>query len=110
MSCSSGKLLAPTTLKLEYGSHGQCVNVDEKRVAHRNANFACVWGFSSGVRRPEHLDTERNGEEPGRNAYYAYLRACCEKRTFLAAIREYGIKEESPEFLQLCELWDARHG
>jgi hypothetical protein len=34
----------------------------------------------------------------------------CEKRTFLAAIREYGIKEESPEFLHLCELWDARHG
>ena len=34
----------------------------------------------------------------------------CEKRTFLAVIREYGIKEESPEFLQLCELWDARHG
>ena len=34
----------------------------------------------------------------------------CEKRIFLAAIREYGIKEESPEFLQLCELWDARHG
>ena len=34
----------------------------------------------------------------------------CEKRTFLAVIREYGIKEESPGFLQLCELWDARHG
>jgi len=34
----------------------------------------------------------------------------CEKRTFLAVIREYGIKEGSPEFLQLCELWDARHG
>lgn len=33
----------------------------------------------------------------------------CEKRTFLAVIREYGIKEESPEFLQLCELWDDRH-
>ena len=34
----------------------------------------------------------------------------CEKRTYLAVIREYGIKEGSPEFLQLCELWDARHG
>ena len=34
----------------------------------------------------------------------------CEKRTFLAVIRDYGIKEGSPEFLQLCELWDARHG
>jgi hypothetical protein len=34
----------------------------------------------------------------------------CDKRTFLAVIREYGIKEGSPEFLQLCELWDARHG
>jgi hypothetical protein len=34
----------------------------------------------------------------------------CEKRTFLAVIREYGIEEGSPEFLQLCELWDARHG
>jgi hypothetical protein len=34
----------------------------------------------------------------------------CEKRTFLAVIREYGIREGSPEFLQLCELWDARHG
>ena len=34
----------------------------------------------------------------------------CEKRTFLAVIREYGIKEGSREFLQLCELWDARHG
>jgi len=34
----------------------------------------------------------------------------CEKRTFLAVIREYGIKEGSPEFLQLCELWDDRHG
>ena len=34
----------------------------------------------------------------------------CEKRTFLAVIREYGIKEGSPEFLQLCELWDARQG
>jgi len=34
----------------------------------------------------------------------------CEKRTFLAVIREYGIKEGSLEFLQLCELWDARHG
>jgi hypothetical protein len=34
----------------------------------------------------------------------------CDKRTFLAVIREYGIREESPEFLQLCELWDARHG
>jgi hypothetical protein len=34
----------------------------------------------------------------------------CEKRTFLAVIREYGIKEGSPEFLQLCELWDSRHG
>ncbi len=33
----------------------------------------------------------------------------CEKRTFLEVIREYGIKEESREFLQLCELWDARH-
>ena len=32
------------------------------------------------------------------------------KRTFLAVIREYGIKEGSPEFLQLSELWDARHG
>jgi hypothetical protein len=34
----------------------------------------------------------------------------CEKRIFLAVIREYGIKEGSLEFLQLCELWDARHG
>jgi hypothetical protein len=34
----------------------------------------------------------------------------CEKRTFLAVIREYGIKEGSPEFLKLCALWDARHG
>ena len=34
----------------------------------------------------------------------------CQRRTFLEVIREYGIKEESPEFLQLCELWDARHG
>jgi hypothetical protein len=34
----------------------------------------------------------------------------CEKRTFLTVIREYGITEGSPEFLQLCELWDARHG
>ncbi len=34
----------------------------------------------------------------------------CEKRTFLAVIREYGIKEGSPELLQLCELWDARYG
>ena len=34
----------------------------------------------------------------------------CEKRTYLAVIREYGIIEGSPEFLQLCELWDARHG
>ena len=34
----------------------------------------------------------------------------CEKRTFLAVIREYGIEEGSAEFLQLCELWDARHG
>jgi hypothetical protein len=34
----------------------------------------------------------------------------CDKRTFLAVIRDYGIKEGSPEFLQLCELWDARHG
>jgi hypothetical protein len=33
----------------------------------------------------------------------------CEKRTFLAVIREYGIEEGSSEFLQLCELWDARH-
>jgi len=33
----------------------------------------------------------------------------CEKRTFLAVIREYGIEEGSAEFLQLCELWDARH-
>ncbi len=34
----------------------------------------------------------------------------CDKRTFLAVIREYGIKEGSSEFLQLCDLWDARHG
>ncbi len=34
----------------------------------------------------------------------------CDKRTFLAVIREYGIKEGSSEFVQLCELWDARHG
>ncbi len=34
----------------------------------------------------------------------------CDKRTFLGVIREYGIKEGSSEFLQLCELWDARHG
>ena len=34
----------------------------------------------------------------------------CDKRTFLAVIRDFGIKEGSPEFLQLCELWDARHG
>jgi hypothetical protein len=34
----------------------------------------------------------------------------CDKRTFLAVIREYGIIAGSPEFLQLCELWDARHG
>jgi hypothetical protein len=33
-----------------------------------------------------------------------------DKRTFLAVIRDYGIKEGSPEFLQLCELWDERHG
>ena len=36
--------------------------------------------------------------------------ASCDKRTFLAVIREYGIKEGSSEFLQLCELWDGRHG
>ena len=34
----------------------------------------------------------------------------CDKRTFLGVIREYGIKEGSPEFLQLCEAWDDRHG
>jgi hypothetical protein len=34
----------------------------------------------------------------------------CDKRTFLAVIRDFGIKEGSPEFLQLCDLWDARHG
>jgi hypothetical protein len=34
----------------------------------------------------------------------------CDKRTFLGVIRDYGIKEGSPEFLQLCDLWDARHG
>jgi len=34
----------------------------------------------------------------------------CEKRIFLAVIREFGIKDGSPEFLQLCKLWDARHG
>jgi hypothetical protein len=34
----------------------------------------------------------------------------CDKRTFLAVIRDYGIKDGSPEFLQLCDLWDARHG
>ena len=34
----------------------------------------------------------------------------CDKRTFLGVIRDYGIIEGSPEFLQLCELWDARHG
>ena len=34
----------------------------------------------------------------------------CDKRTFLAVIREYGIREGSSEFRQLCELWDARHG
>lgn len=34
----------------------------------------------------------------------------CDKRTFLAVIRDFGIKDGSPEFLQLCELWDARHG
>jgi len=33
-----------------------------------------------------------------------------DKRTFLAVIRDFGIKDGSPEFLQLCELWDARHG
>jgi hypothetical protein len=33
-----------------------------------------------------------------------------DKRTFLEVIRDYGIKEGSPEFLQLCELWDERHG
>lgn len=33
-----------------------------------------------------------------------------DKRTFLAVIRDYGIKDGSPEFLQLCDLWDARHG
>jgi len=34
----------------------------------------------------------------------------CDKRAFLAVIRDYGIKEGSSEFLQLCDLWDARHG
>lgn len=34
----------------------------------------------------------------------------CKKRPYLAVIRDYGIKEGSPEFLQVCELWDARHG
>jgi hypothetical protein len=34
----------------------------------------------------------------------------CVKRTFLAVIREFGIEEGSAEFLQLCALWDARHG
>lgn len=34
----------------------------------------------------------------------------CDKRTFLGVIRDYGIKEGSPEFLQLCDLWDARQG
>jgi hypothetical protein len=34
----------------------------------------------------------------------------CDKRTFLAVIRDYGIKDGSPEFLQLCDLWEARHG
>ena len=33
-----------------------------------------------------------------------------DKRTFLAVIRDYGIREGSSEFLQLCNLWDARHG
>jgi hypothetical protein len=27
----------------------------------------------------------------------------CDKRTFLAVIRDFGIKDESPEFLQLCD-------
>ena len=33
----------------------------------------------------------------------------CDKRTFLAVIRDYGINEGSPGFLQPCEAWDARH-
>ncbi len=34
----------------------------------------------------------------------------CDQRTFLAVIRDFGIKEGSPEFLQLYDLWIARHG
>jgi len=34
----------------------------------------------------------------------------CDKRLFPDVIRDYGIEEGSPEFLQLCELWDARRG
>jgi len=34
----------------------------------------------------------------------------CDKRTFLAVIRDFEISDGSPEFLQLCDLWDARRG
>jgi hypothetical protein len=61
-------------------------------------------------RRPPKKAVTRERERMIRKVADMLADPSCEKRTFLAVIREYGIKEESPEFLQLCELWDARHG
>jgi hypothetical protein len=34
----------------------------------------------------------------------------CSERAFTAAMRGYGLQEESEEFRQLWELWRMRHG
>lgn len=34
----------------------------------------------------------------------------CDERTYLAAIREFGVKDGSSKFLQLVELWREHHG
>ena len=51
------------------------LNQRDFEAAHRYAQFAFLYGFSSRVRASKHLSTARIGEEPRRNANYAYLRA-----------------------------------
>lgn len=70
------------------------VMAEEKSRGRRQQKKAITLARERMIRRMADLLADRN----------------CEKRTFLAVIREYGIEEGSAEFLQLCELWDARHG
>ncbi len=89
-------------------SHGKRIDI---RSAHCDGEFQflMVEETSRGRRRPIRA-VSLTRQRMIRRLTYMLRNPGSSKRAFLAAIREYGIGEGSVEFLQLCELWDARHG